>query len=172
LCKDLKWFGIYFQSSPYHHVKKQKQRASLKVGYFRGAAGGSEGLVVEDAVVSPQWQPRSASFTLLCCVREELEKPFGVASHRDTHLSPKSRTVVQWSPNCSELAGFVCLSGGESELSRHLSLLHVQCGLSCLQGRGTFWGPAQWSGPISGQVSEMSPSSLSDHSSFSHRILA
>lgn len=78
--------------------------------FQRDLAGGSEGLVVEDVVVSSQRQPHSTSFTLLCCVREELEKPFGIASHRDMHLSPKTRAVVQWSPPGSKLAGLYRLS--------------------------------------------------------------
>lgn len=67
--------------------------------------------------MSPHWQPHRTSFIPLCCVREELEKPLGVAPQRDTHLSPKSGIVVQWSLPCSELAGLSCLSGDGSEMS-------------------------------------------------------
>ena len=134
---------VIFSVFTISHCQEAKAKTQPESGLFqRGLAGGSEGLVVEDAVVSPQWQPHSTSFILLCCVREELDKPFGIASHRDMHLSPKSRTVMQWSPPCSELAGLYCLSVCRwvRKSSQRLSLLHCAMWTRLPAGMGHILG--------------------------------
>ena len=159
---------VIFSVFTISHRQEAKAKTQPESGLFRrGLAGGSEGLVAEDVVVSPQWQPHSTSFILLCCVREKLEKPFGIASHRDMHLSPKSRTVMQWSPPCSELAGLYCLSVCRWVRKSSASVPAPLCNVDSAACRnGAHFGAQRC-----GQVSEMGPP-LSDVSSFSHRILA
>ena len=94
----------------------------------------SEGMVVYDFMVSPQKQPCSTSFSLLSCVREEMEEHFGVALCTDTHLSPKCRLVTKLSPPHSEVTGLYSLMFWTFGVYPFFS---VQCGLGCTPGQGT-----------------------------------
>lgn len=93
--------------------------------------------MVDDLMVSPQMQPWSASFTLLSCVIQELEEPFGKASCTDTHLSPKCRLVSELSPPHSKVTGLYRLMFWILGVNPFFS---VQCGLGCTPGQGTFLG--------------------------------